>query len=141
MRDVTSTAPSRRRQLSAFGVICLAELLIVLDMTIINVALPSIGVELSAGISGLQWVVDAYTLTFSGLLLAFGNLGDRYGLPVLSPPIPRTVRFAEASASGSTVLTGRKNKGAEAYRELAEQLVGYWWGGKELATYAVHHTA
>ena len=79
MRDVTSTAPSRRRQLSAFGVICLAELLIVLDMTIINVALPSIGVELSAGISGLQWVVDAYTLTFSGLLLAFGNLGDRYG--------------------------------------------------------------
>ncbi|MBY6364167.1 MFS transporter [Rhodococcoides corynebacterioides] len=79
MTDVTSAAPSRRRQLSAFGVICLAELLIVLDMTIINVALPSIGVELSAGISGLQWVVDAYTLTFSGLLLAFGNLGDRYG--------------------------------------------------------------
>ncbi|SFA52043.1 drug resistance transporter, EmrB/QacA subfamily [Rhodococcoides kroppenstedtii] len=79
MPDVTSAAPSRRRQISAFGVICLAELLIVLDMTIINVALPSIGVELSAGISGLQWVVDAYTLTFSGLLLAFGNLGDRYG--------------------------------------------------------------
>nr|WP_248846361.1 MFS transporter [Rhodococcus kroppenstedtii] len=76
---MTSAAPSRRRQISAFGVICLAELLIVLDMTIINVALPSIGVELSAGISGLQWVVDAYTLTFSGLLLAFGNLGDRYG--------------------------------------------------------------
>lgn len=79
MPDVTSAPPSRRRQLSAFGVICLAELLIVLDMTVINVALPSIGVELSAGISGLQWVVDAYTLTFSGLLLAFGNLGDRYG--------------------------------------------------------------
>ncbi|MBM7416125.1 MULTISPECIES: MFS transporter [Nocardiaceae] len=73
------TEIGRRRQLAAFGVICIAELLIVLDMTIINVALPSIGIELSTGISGLQWVVDAYTLTFSGLLLAFGNLGDRYG--------------------------------------------------------------
>lgn len=79
MTDVTRTAPSRRRQLAAFAVICVAELLIVLDMTIINVALPSIGVQLATGISGLQWVVDAYTLTFSGLLLAFGNLGDRYG--------------------------------------------------------------
>ncbi|WP_442971134.1 MULTISPECIES: MFS transporter [unclassified Rhodococcus (in: high G+C Gram-positive bacteria)] len=69
----------RRRQIGAFAVICIAELLIVLDMTIINVALPSIGIELQTGISGLQWVVDAYTLTFSGLLLAFGNLGDRYG--------------------------------------------------------------
>ncbi|MGU3437773.1 MFS transporter [Actinomycetes bacterium M1A6_2h] len=77
---VTSTSDlTRRRQLAAFGVICIAELLIVLDMTVINVALPSIGIELETGISGLQWIVDAYTLTFSGLLLAFGNLGDRYG--------------------------------------------------------------
>ena len=45
---------------------------------------------------------------------------DRYELPVLAPPIPRTVRFAEATASGSSVLAGRKNKGAMAYRELAE---------------------
>lgn len=74
-----AASPSRRRQITAFLVICIAELLIVLDMTIINVALPSIGIELETGISGLQWVVDAYTLTFSGLLLAFGNLGDRYG--------------------------------------------------------------
>ncbi|GGF96522.1 MFS transporter [Rhodococcoides trifolii] len=77
---LTSTSDlTRRRQLAAFGVICIAELLIVLDMTVINVALPSIGIELETGISGLQWIVDAYTLTFSGLLLAFGNLGDRYG--------------------------------------------------------------
>ncbi|MCX6468783.1 MAG: MFS transporter [Corynebacteriales bacterium] len=70
---------SRTRQLSAFAVICVCELLIVLDMTIINVALPQIGIELETSITGLQWVVDAYTLTFSGFLLAFGNLGDRYG--------------------------------------------------------------
>ncbi|MFG1782762.1 MFS transporter [Rhodococcus oryzae] len=70
---------SRARRFAALAVICLAELLVVLDNTIVNVALPSIGVELHTGVSGLQWVVDAYTLTFAGLLLACGNLGDRYG--------------------------------------------------------------
>lgn len=89
-------------------------------------------------LGALPTLYDARTTHSRDVL---SDVSDRYGLPVLSPPIPRTVRFAEASASGSTVLTGRKNKGAEAYRELAEQLVGYWWGGRELATYAVHHTA
>ncbi|MDI9950757.1 MFS transporter [Rhodococcus sp. IEGM 1305] len=70
---------SRTRRFLALAVICLAELLVVLDNTIVNVALPSIGVELRTSVSGLQWVVDAYTLTFAGLLLAFGSLGDRYG--------------------------------------------------------------
>ncbi|MCG5431583.1 AAA family ATPase [Mycobacterium sp. MYCO198283] len=60
---------------------------------------------------------------------------DRYQLPVLSPPIPRTVRFAEASASGSSVLAGRKNKGAMAYRELAAALRKHWKSGKPLATF------
>ncbi|WP_194816081.1 MFS transporter [Nocardia sp. XZ_19_385] len=69
----------RSQRFLALAVICLAELLVVLDNTIVNVALPSIGVELRTNVSGLQWVVDAFTLTFAGLLLAFGNLGDRYG--------------------------------------------------------------
>ena len=60
---------------------------------------------------------------------------DRYNLPVLSPPIPRTVRFAEASASGASVLTGRKNKGAVAYREFAAALMKHWKTGKPLQTY------
>ncbi|MDG3014845.1 MFS transporter [Speluncibacter jeojiensis] len=67
------------RRMLALAVICLAELLVVLDNTVVNVALPSIGVQLRATMSGLQWVVDAYTLTFAGLLLAFGHLGDRHG--------------------------------------------------------------
>ncbi|MBB4137604.1 ParA family protein [Gordonia humi] len=62
------------------------------------------------------------------------DVADRYDMPVLNPPIPRTVRFAEASASGASVMRGRKNKGATAYRELAENLREYW-GGAELATY------
>jgi chromosome partitioning protein len=61
---------------------------------------------------------------------------DRYELPVLSPPIPRTVRFAEASASGSSVLAGRKNKGAMAYRELAANLLAHWESGEALPTFA-----
>ena len=52
------------------------------------------------------------------------DLGDRYGLPVLSPPIPRTVRFAEAPAIGRSILdTARSSKGAQAYREVAESLL------------------
>ncbi|WP_249644193.1 MFS transporter [Nocardia sputi] len=74
-----SAVPSVRGRWPALAVICVAELLVVLDNTVVNVALPSLGVQLRAGFSGLQWVVDAYTLTFAGLLLACGHLGDRYG--------------------------------------------------------------
>jgi chromosome partitioning protein len=63
------------------------------------------------------------------------DVADRYDLPVLSPPIPRTVRFAEASASGSSVLSGKKNKGAIAYRELAKSLLKHWKSGKALPTF------
>ncbi|AVM02307.1 chromosome partitioning protein ParA [Gordonia iterans] len=62
------------------------------------------------------------------------DVADRYQLPVLDPPIPRTVRFAEASASGASVMRGRKNKGATAYRELATNLWDYW-NGKPLKTF------
>jgi MFS family permease len=50
-----------------------------LDVTIVNVALPKMGENLQAPISGLQWVVDAYTLLFASLLLSAGALGDQMG--------------------------------------------------------------
>jgi DHA2 family methylenomycin A resistance protein-like MFS transporter len=50
-----------------------------LDVTIVNVALPWIAADLRAGVSGLQWVVDGYTLTFAALLLSAGVIGDRFG--------------------------------------------------------------
>lgn len=81
-------------------------------------------------LGALPTLYDART-THSRDVLA--DVSDRYDLPVLAPPIPRTVRFAEASASGATVLAGRKNKGAEAYRELAANLLAYW-SGKPLVT-------
>ncbi|MEU0538458.1 MFS transporter [Nocardia sp. NPDC005978] len=59
--------------------LCFAELLVFLDNTIVNVALPKISTDLGAGTSGLQMVVDMYTLVFAGLLLTGGYLGDRFG--------------------------------------------------------------
>ena len=59
--------------------LCVSVLVIVIDNTIVNVALPTIVRELGTSISDLQWVVDAYTLVFAGLLLTAGSLGDRFG--------------------------------------------------------------
>lgn len=56
-----------------------AFIIVQLDVTIVNVALPKIGAELGASVAALQWVVDAYTLGFAVLLLAAGSLGDRFG--------------------------------------------------------------
>jgi EmrB/QacA subfamily drug resistance transporter len=63
----------------ALFVVCISVVVIVLDNTILNVALPSIERGLHASTSELQWTVDAYTLTFASLLLVAGNLGDKYG--------------------------------------------------------------
>jgi EmrB/QacA subfamily drug resistance transporter len=61
------------------AVLCLSVLLVVVDNTIVNVALPTVSRDLHASTSALQWVVDGYTLSFAGLLLLGGNLGDRLG--------------------------------------------------------------
>lgn len=84
-------------------------------------------------LGALPTLYDARTTHSRDVL---SDVSDRYDLPVLAPPIPRTVRFAEASASGATVLAGRKNKGAEAYRELAQNLSAYWSGSAHLVTFS-----
>jgi len=60
-------------------VLCLSLLVIVVDGTIVNVALPTFARDLHAGTTSLQWIVDAYTLTYAALLLLAGALADRYG--------------------------------------------------------------
>ena len=85
-------------------------------------------------LGALPTLYDSRTTHTRDVLL---DVADRYDLPVLAPPIPRTVRFAEASASGSSVLAGRKNKGAAAYRELAQALLKHWKSGKPLPTFDV----
>jgi EmrB/QacA subfamily drug resistance transporter len=70
---------SARSRWLALAVLCVSLLVIVIDNTIVNVALPTLVRDLDADVAGLQWVVDAYTLVFAGLLLLAGALGDRYG--------------------------------------------------------------
>jgi DHA2 family multidrug resistance protein-like MFS transporter len=60
-------------------VLCLSVFLVVVDNTIVNVALPTLNRSLGASITSLQWIVDAYSLAFAGLLLAGGGIGDRLG--------------------------------------------------------------
>jgi EmrB/QacA subfamily drug resistance transporter len=61
------------------AVLCLSLIVISLDNTILNVALPTLERELAASASQLQWIVDSYMLVFAGLLLTAGALGDRFG--------------------------------------------------------------
>src|SRR5712692_477153 len=70
---------SDRPQQLALGVLCAGMLMIVLDQTIVNVALPSIQHELGFSQSSLAWVVNAYLIAFAGLLLLAGRLGDLIG--------------------------------------------------------------
>jgi EmrB/QacA subfamily drug resistance transporter len=73
-----TAAPDRRRWMALF-VVCLAQLMIVLDVTIVNVALPSIQHDLGFSQANLTWVVNAFLVTFGSLLLLAGRLGDLVG--------------------------------------------------------------
>src|SRR3954447_22926116 len=70
---------SDRRRWASLGVVCLAQLMIVLDVTIVNVALPSIQHDLHFSQGDLTWVVNAFLITFGSLLLLAGRLGDLAG--------------------------------------------------------------
>lgn len=81
MNSANRAAPGSQhmRDMVALGFICLSVLLISVDATIVNVALPTLSRVLHASTSQLQWIVDAYTLVITSVLLAAGSLGDRYG--------------------------------------------------------------
>lgn len=72
-------APTRARRRLILAICCMSLLIVGLDNTIVNVALPSIGSQLQAPVSGLQWVVDAYTLVLASLLMLAGSTADRVG--------------------------------------------------------------
>src|SRR5437870_10480563 len=73
------TSIDGRTRWLALIVLCLGALMIVLDTTIVNVALPSIREDLGFSQTSLAWVVNAYLLTFGGFLLLGGRLGDLFG--------------------------------------------------------------
>ncbi len=102
-----------RRRWLVLGVLCASVLVVVLDGTIVNVALPTLATQLGASTSQLQWIVDAYVLVFAGLLMAAGSFGDRVGRKwVLMGGL---ALFASFSALGAT--SGSAN-GLIAWRAL-----------------------
>ncbi|HEX8741974.1 MAG TPA: MFS transporter [Thermoleophilaceae bacterium] len=112
---------SRRRRIGVLGICCLSLFIVGLDITVVNVALPSIGRELHAPISGLQWTIDAYTVVMASLLMFSGSMADRLGrkrtfvagltvfsvaslLCSLAPSVELLVAFRVLQAVGGSML-------------------------------------
>ncbi|MFE2987982.1 MFS transporter [Streptomyces sp. NPDC059262] len=77
--STTATGGGHPQRWLILGVICLAQLTVLLDNTVLNVAIPSLTRELDASTSDIQWMINAYSLVQSGLLLTAGSSADRYG--------------------------------------------------------------
>ncbi len=113
--------PSRRRRIGILLICSMSLLIVGLDVTIVNVALPSIGRDFHAPLSGLQWTVDAYTLVLASLLMLSGSTADRLGrrrtfviglvtfaagslLCSLAPNLTSLIIFRRVQAVGGSML-------------------------------------
>ena len=76
---MTQTDPTRAQRIRVLLICCLSLFLVGLDVTIVNVALPTMGRDLDADIAGLQWTIDAYTVVMASLLMFAGSMADRFG--------------------------------------------------------------
>src|ERR1700760_255134 len=68
-----------RHRYLILAICCMSLLIVSMDITIVNIALPSIRTDLHASVSGLQWTIDAYTLVLASLLVLSGSTADRFG--------------------------------------------------------------
>src|SRR5918995_133913 len=96
------------RRWKTLAVLSLSLLIIGLDNTVLNVALPTLQTEFSASGSTLQWIVDSYLLSFAGVLLTMGTLGDRFGRK-------RALQWGLGIFGGASVLA--------AFAQNADQLI------------------
>ncbi|MED7824398.1 MFS transporter [Streptomyces chiangmaiensis] len=113
--------PSHRRRLLVLAICCMSLLIVSLDNTVLNVALPSLQKELHASVSGLQWTIDAYTLVLASLLMLSGSTADRIGrrrvfqvglviftigslLCSLAPSLDSLIAFRMVQAVGGSML-------------------------------------
>ena len=107
------TAPvSHDRRWRLLGVIGIAQLMVVLDVTIVNIALPSAQQDLGFSADDRQWVITAYALAFGGLLLLGGRIGDLFGRKRVF--IAGLLGFAGASAVGGRFAAPARDAFADA---------------------------
>ncbi|CAM5529961.1 MFS transporter [Streptomyces narbonensis] len=121
MPELTRSQLPRRRQLVVLAICCMSLLIVSLDNTALNVALPSLRRDLGASVSGLQWVIDAYTLVLASLLMLAGSTADRIGrrkvfvtglvvfalgslLCSLAPSLEALIAFRAVQAVGGSML-------------------------------------
>jgi EmrB/QacA subfamily drug resistance transporter len=118
--------------------VCTTTFMLLLDITIVNVALPSIQKDLSASLTGLQWVVDAYALTLAALILTAGALADRYGRRLLF--LVGVVVFTGSSLvcgfawniAALDIARAVQGVGGAALFATALALIGHEYRGREL---------
>jgi EmrB/QacA subfamily drug resistance transporter len=109
--DTALDADTDRRRWTALVVLCAGFLMIILDQTIVNVALPSIQTDLGFSQSALAWVVNAYLIAFGGLLLLVGRLGDLIGrrrIFLAGLTVFTTASLACGLADSQTLLIGAR---------------------------------
>jgi MFS family permease len=131
----TEAADRRRWTLVA---VCVTTFMLLLDITIVNVALPRIQSSLNAGLTGLQWVIDAYALALAALILTAGALADRYGRRLMF--IFGVIVFTGASAvcgaawsiAALDIARGVQGIGGAALFATALALIGYEYRGRDL---------
>ncbi|CAM5317376.1 MFS transporter [Streptomyces spiroverticillatus] len=121
MSVATSPQLSHRRRMLVLGICCMSLLIVSLDNTALNVALPSMQRELDASVAGMQWTIDAYTLVLASLLMLAGSTADRIGrrkvfmaglvlftlgslLCSLAPNLASLVAFRAVQAIGGSML-------------------------------------
>ncbi|MFD0151075.1 MFS transporter [Streptomyces sp. NPDC127132] len=121
MPELTPSRLPRGRELVVLAICCMSLLIVSLDNTALNVALPSIRADLGASVSGLQWTIDAYTLVLACLLMLSGSTADRIGrrkvfvtglvvfalgslLCSLAPTLETLIAFRAVQAVGGSML-------------------------------------
>src|SRR5258708_27807751 len=135
-RDPGMTMSSRRRWV-ALGLLCVAQLMLILDVTVVNVALPDIGADLRLPQATLPWVMTAYTLVFGGLMLLGGRLADLFGarrILLAGLALFTTASlFCGLAGSAAMLLRGRATQGVGAalLSPAALSLVTTTFSGRE----------
>jgi len=119
--SAATTAEPPGRRWWALGVIAIAQLMVVLDGTVVTIALPSAQRDLQISNADRQWVITAYTLTFGGLLLLGGRIADYLGRKRVF--LVGLIGFAAASALGGAAQNGATLFGARALQGVFAALL------------------